>query len=166
MIVLGDENQIEYNNNMFKDEVYKNAKYYKSDDYVSAVNFVYNQIKIIFHNQLNLTTHFKFDTHKSIQDIRKIAEDQEELDYEDYFDLATYWDENENYLSDLIIMEGKLSYRYSKNDNGEIQNLFIEDANPNLQDEMTLMLDMKNKLDKFICSEIEYDITVNNGITI
>ena len=47
MIICGDENDRNLFN-MFNEERFKSAKYFKSEDYDSAVEYVYKQLKYMF----------------------------------------------------------------------------------------------------------------------
>ena len=99
-----------------------------------------------------------------MSDIEKIVEDAENLDYEDYYDLATF--EENDYFCDLIILDGKVGLRYSKyfdEYHNEFENQHFEEFNPDLTSSITLMLGMKEKLSKFVDAEIDYQITCGNG---
>ncbi len=165
MIVLGNQNNIN-NNNMFDDESFEKAKYFNFGDYDSAVDFVYKQIKYMFKDKLNKEKHFKFDTYKSIDDIRRIKDDAKDLDYQDYFELASFYDEDEKYSCDLIILNGKMGLRYNKQDKNDLENLTFEEYDVNLENEITLMLDMQQGLEKFIYDELGYSITMDAKIKI
>jgi len=162
MVVLGNDKNIN-SNNMFDDEAYSKAKYFKCDDYDSAVDHVYKQIKYLFKDDLNYERHFKFDTYKSMEDLRRIELDASDLDYEDYYELASFFDEDEQYSCDMIILNGKIGYRYNKHGYGNIDHLTFEETKPNLENEVTLMLDMQEKLNKFINEELVYDIEMNHN---
>ena len=85
-------------------------------------------------------------------------------EYAIYYDLATFWDIDEKYLCDLIILDGKMGLRYSsEKDNGDIENLYFEEVKLNLSIDTTLMLNMKERLEKFIYDNLEYDISFNNN---
>lgn len=75
---------------MFDDLSFNNAKYFEYKDYDSAVDSVYKQIKYMFKDKLNKGRHFKFDTYKSMEDIRKLKEDVSNLNYQYYFELASF----------------------------------------------------------------------------
>ena len=47
MIVVGDDKNVSLNN-VFDDFAFDKAKYFNCDDYDSAVNYVYKQIKYLF----------------------------------------------------------------------------------------------------------------------
>lgn len=167
MIVLGSEdNKDSYN--MFDDEAYKKAKYFDAGDYNSAVNFVYKQIKFMFNNSLKKEQQFKFNIYQSLTDLKKIQEDASMLDYDNYYELASFYDESESYSCDLIIKNGKMGLQYNTYDknNAYWKKLTFEESNINLENETTIMLDMKNKLDKFIFDELEYSIEMDNDIKI
>lgn len=162
MVVIGNEKNIN-SNSMFDDEAYSNAKYFKHQDYDSAVDYVYKQMKYLFKDDLNYERHFRFDTNKSIEDLRKIEIDAENLNYEDYYELASFFDEEEQYSCDLIILNGKLGYRYNKHSHGNIDHLDFVETKPKLDNEVTLMLDMQEKLNIFINNELAYDIEINHN---
>jgi len=67
MVVLGNEDNID-NNGMFDDIAYENCKYFNYEDYDSVVNHIYKQIKFIFKDKIDTTFHYKFDTHKSMDE--------------------------------------------------------------------------------------------------
>lgn len=157
MILLGDKLNCDIYN-MYNENIRNKVKYFKKDDYDSAVNYVYKQIKYIFRNSMTKEHHFKFDINKSISDIRKIKETAKYLTYEDCYELASFYDEVEKYSCDLIVWDGSLRYRFNKHNGDDLKHLTIKDANPNLQSEVLLMLDMKSELNKFIESELSYEI--------
>lgn len=162
MIVIGNENNKDINNK-FDEEAYKNAKYFNYNDYESAVNYVYKMIKYLYKDKIRLEKHYKFDCNFPIDNIEKMFNDKENLIYEDYYDIATFYDECEKYLCDLIINNGEFGLRYSIIDkNGNIENVHFESCSLNLENEITLMLDMKDKLEKFIYDDIEYSITMTD----
>jgi len=97
---------------------------------------------------------------------REIQEKQNDLEYDDYYDLATFVDENNNYLCDLIILDGIMGVRYSKITDDGYENLTFEELNPNLENEITLMFDMQNKLDNFINEKLRYYVDINENIKI
>ncbi len=165
MIICGSENTKDINN-MFSEDAYNNAKYFSYDDYDSAVNYVYKQLKYIFKENINVEHHYKFDTYKGIEDLRRICEDAESLDYEDYYDMASFFDEDEKYSCDLIIMDGKMGYRYNIHTEDGMDNLTFEPVEPNLENEITLMIDMQNHLNKFIEDELDYSISMDTNIKI
>jgi len=165
MVVLGNEDNID-NNGMFDAIAYENCKYFNYEDYDSVVNHIYKQIKFIFKDKIDTTFHYKFDTHKSMDEIREIQENQNDLEYDDYYDLATFVDENNNYLCDLIILDGIMGVRYSKITDDGYENLTFEELNPNLENEITLMFDMQKKLDNFINEELRYSVDINENIKI
>lgn len=165
MIVLGNQDNIN-TNNMFDDNSFNRAKYFGFGDYDSAVDFVYKQLKYMFKDKLNQEKHFKFDTYKNMDDLRRIKEDAKDLDYQDYFELASFYDEDEKYSCDLIILNGKMGLRYNKQDKNDLENLTFEEYDVNLENEVTLMLDMQKRLDKFIYDELEYSITMDTNIKI
>ena len=165
MIVLGSEENKDINN-MFDDEAYNSAKYFEYKDYDSAVDFVYKQIKYMFKDKMNREKHFKFDCYYNINDIQRIKEDAEMFDYEDYHELASFYDENENYSCDLIIYDGKLGLQFNVHDNDEWENLTFKEYDVNLDNEITIMLDMQKKLDEFISNELAYSIEMDSDIKI
>lgn len=166
MIVVGNDKNIS-SNNVFDDLAFDKAKYFNCNDYDSAVNYVYKQIKYLFKDDLNYEKHFRFDTYKSIDDLRKIEIDAKNLNYEDYYELASFFDEEEQYSVDLIILDGKIGYRYNKHSYGNLDRLYFEETKPNLENEVTLMLDMQEQLNKFIDDQLIYDIEMDyNNIKI
>lgn len=165
MIVLGNQDNIDINN-MFDDIAFNNAKYFECEDYDSAVDFVYKQIKYMFKDKLNKEKHFKFDTYKSMEDIRKLKEDVSNLNYQDYFELASFYDSDEGYSCDLIILNGKLGLRYNKHNKDDLENLSFQEYDINLDNEVSLMLDMQKRLENFIDDELEYSITMDTNIKI
>ena len=93
--------------------------------------------------------------------LERIINDAENLDYEDYYDLATF--EEDNAFCDLIILDGEIGLRYSKylnEEHSEFENMYFEKFVPDLTSSITLMLGMKQKLNNFIDDEIEYDIQI------
>lgn len=57
-----------------------------------------------------------------------------------------------------------MGLRYSsEKDNGDIENLYFEEVKLNLGSDTTLMLNMKERLEKFIYDNLEYDISFNNN---
>lgn len=165
MIVLGNQDNIDINN-MFDDISFNNAKYFEYEDYDSAVDFVYKQIKYMFKDKLSKEKHFKFDTYKSMEDIRKIKEDASDLNYQDYFELASFYDSDEGYSCDLIILNGKFGLRYNKHNEDDLENLTFQEYDISLDNEVSLMLDMQKRLEKFIDDELEYSITMDTNIKI
>ena len=163
MVVIGDRTCSDINN-MFDDKAYKCAKYFNYDDYDKSTNYVLNVIKKSFPEYLNQSYSYKFNCNKSLSDLEKIIGDCEDLDYDDYFNLATF--EDGNILCDLIILEGKVGLRYSKyldDEHNDLENLYFEEFNPDLSSDETLMLGMKQKLRNFVDSEIDYDIDIGDG---
>lgn len=165
MIVIGNEKDKDANN-MFDDEAYNRAKYFECNDYDSAIDYVYKQIKFMFKNKMNREKHFKFDCYYSIEDIQRINVDANILEYEDYHELASFYDENENYSCDLVINNGKMGLQYNKYEKNRCEKLIFEEADINLDDKISMMLDMQKKLDKFISDELEYNIEMNSDIRI
>lgn len=159
MVVIGDRN-CSNNNNMFEDKAHKNAKYFRYDDYNSATDYALNVIKRNFPKYLNQNYNYKFNCPRSLSDLEKIVEDAENLDYDDYHDLATF--EEENVFCDLIILDGKVGLRYSKyldEEHTEYENIYFEEFYPDLTSDVTLMLGMKQKLKDFIDAEFDYEIS-------
>ena len=158
MVVIADKNCSDLNSR-FDDKAFKCAKYFNSENYQSATDYTLNVLKKVFPKHLNQNYSYKFDCNRNLADLERIIEDAENLDYEDYHDLVTF--EENDYFCDLIIMEGKVGLRYSKylDDNHEFENLHFEEFNPDLSSSITLMLGMKEKLNKFVDAEIDYEIT-------
>lgn len=163
MVVISDRNCSDLNSN-FDDKALKCAKYFDCDNYQSATDYVLNVLKKVFPKHLNQNYNYKFNCNRNLSDIEKIVEDAENLDYEDYYDLATF--EENDYFCDLIILDGKVGLRYSKyfdEYHNEFENQHFEEFNPDLTSSITLMLGMKEKLSKFVDAEIDYQITCGNG---
>lgn len=166
MVIIADPSCCN-NNDMFDDVAYKTARYFKANDYYSATNYVFNIIRKQFNKSFLQEYNNKFKMHKCLADLQRIEMDASELTYEDYYDLATFENENEGYFCDLIISEGKLGLRYSKYEDeykDEFENLTFEEWHPDLTSDVTLMLGMQNKLQDFIDKEITYDLEVGIGI--
>lgn len=166
MVVLADRSCSDVND-MFNDKAWKSAKHFNVGDYDTAVNFTYNVIKKQFSKNFMEEYNTKFKMHKCLTDLQKIAMDSKDLDYEDYYDLATFEDVDKLYFCDLIVSEGKLGLRYSKyadQYHEEFDNLIFEEWEPDLTSGVTLMLGMQEKLNNFIENEIEYDINVGIGV--
>lgn len=162
MIVLGNEKDCD-RNNMFSDEAFNRTKYFDCNKYDDAVDYVYKHIKYMFKDSINTKRHFKFNSYKSIDDIRRIQIDAKDLQYEDYYELASFFDEDEMYSCDLIILDGQFGYRYNKHTSDGIENLKFEEVNSDLENEITLMVDMSNKLNNFITEELNYSIQMDNS---
>lgn len=151
----------------FNDIAWKSAKYFKCGEYDKAVNYTHNIIKKQFHKNFLEEYNTKFQMHKCLADLQHIQTDAKDLDYEDYYDLATFEDIDKLYFCDLIILEGKMGLRYSKYEDQykeEFENIAFEEWEPDLTSSTTLMLGMQNKLRDFIEKEIDYDIEVGIGI--
>ena len=163
MVVIADRTcSNEYS--VFNDKAYKCAKYFNCGDYDKATNYALNVIKMNFPKYINQNYSYKFNCHKSISDLEKIINDAEDLDYEDYFDLATF--EDGNILCDLIVLDGKVGLRYSKyldDVHNDLENLHFEEFIPDLSSDVTLMLGMKQKLKNFIDEELQHDIDMGLG---
>lgn len=156
-------------NNKYGEEAYKNSKSFKCDDFYSAIDYVMLKVEMEFSKELKEPANIKFTMNKDLESLRHINLDAEELEYDDYFDLATYEDMNESIFCDLIIMNHKIGLRFSKWDNGrnDCENITFKEWQPNLESETTLMLGMKNKLEDFIDAEKEYSLTMQeNGVKI
>ena len=161
MVLLGSEENRDINNN-FDDITYDNAKYFSSDDYDSAIDYVYKYIRYIFKNQMHINKHYKFETYKSIDDIKKLQNGEDIHDIKVYYALASYCDINEKYSCDLAFKDNKLGIKFQNLDNYYVSD-FIE-CDINLTDEVSLMIDMKQRLDKFIADELAYYIEMNGVI--
>lgn len=160
MVVIGDRNCSD-TNNMFDDKAYRKAKYFKCDDYDSATDYTLNVIKKNFPKHLDQNYNYKFNCNKSLSDLERIMTDAVDLEYEDYYDLATF--EEDNAFCDLIILNGEMGLRYSKylnEEHTEFENIHFEKFKPDLTSSITLMLGMKQKLNDFIDQEIDYDIQI------
>lgn len=166
MVITADRSCSDIND-MFNDTAWRSAKYFKYDEYDKAVNHVYNIIKKQFNKFFLEEYNTKFKMHKCIADLQHIQVDAKDLDYEDYYDLATFEDVDNLYFCDLIILEGKMGLRYSKYTDAykdEFDNLIFEEWEPDLTSDTTLMLGMQKKLRDFIEKEIDYDINIGIGI--
>lgn len=160
MVVIADRNCSDLNSK-FDHKALRCAKYFNYDDYNSATDYALKVIKINYPKHLNFNYNYKFNCNRSLSDLEKIIVDAENLDYEDYHDLATF--EEDNYFCDLIIIEGKVGLRYSKfldEYHDEYENMHFEEFNPDLSSDVTLMLGMKQKLKDFVDAEIEYEVTI------
>lgn len=160
MVVIGDKS-CSNTNNMFDDKAYKCARYFRCNDYNSASDYTLKVLKMNYPKYLNPNYNYKFNCNRSLSDLEKIIADAENLDYEDYHDLATF--EEDDYFCDLIIMEGKVGIRYSKfldEYHDEYENMHFEEFNPDLSSDVTLMLGMKQKLKDFVDAELEYEVTI------
>ena len=167
IMVITADRSYSNTNDMFNDNAWKSAKYFKYDEYDKAVNHVYNIIKKQFNKFFLEEYNAKFKMHKCLADLQHIQVDAKDLDYEDYYDLATFEDVDNLYFCDLIILEGKMGLRYSKYTDvykDEFDNLIFEEWEPDLTSDTTLMLGMQNKLRDFIEKEIDYDINIGIGI--
>lgn len=145
-------------NNMFDDKAFDVAKYFNYDDYNSATDYALTLIKKQFKREFVIGNSFGFDTSFSLYELERICNDAENLDYEDYHDLATF--ENANYFCDLIILNGKVGLRYSKyldDTKDDFDNICFEEYQPDLTNEVTLMLGMKKQLENFIDKELELE---------
>lgn len=161
MIVIGNEKNIN-SVSMFDDDTYQKAHYFHYHDYDSAVDYVYKQLRTLFKDDLKFESHIKFDCYYGIDDIRRIYVDAKDLNYEDYYDIATYYDEDERFFCDLVIINGEFGLRYSNKDkDGNIENIHFEPCVLNLDSMTTLMLNMQEKLNKFIEDEYLYSVEMN-----
>lgn len=163
MVVIADRSCSD-NNNLFDEKAYRSAKYFDSDDYDKATNYALNVIKKNFPRYLDANYNCKFNCNRNLADLEKIVVSAEDLDYEDYYDLATF--EDGDFFCDLIILEGKVGLRYSKfldNDHTEFENIHFEEFTPDLKSDVTLMLGMKQKLKDFVDAEIDYNISIGDG---
>lgn len=166
MVVIGDDKNCDVNN-IFDDDAFNRAKYFKCEDYDNAVDYALKYLKVLFEKNFKQQIHIKYDVYRNIDDIRRIQIDADGLDYEDYYELASLYNEDEQYSCDLVISKGKMGYNYNKCIDGHIEKLTFMECNPNLENEITLMVDMKENLNKFIYNELSYDLEFNNkGISI
>lgn len=161
MVVIADSSCSNSNNNMFDDKSFNSAKYFNYGDYDKATEYALNVIKKKFPRYLNTNYNCKFNCNRNLVDLEKIIADAENFNYEDHHNLASF--EEENFLCNLIIMDGKVGLQYSKyldDDHNELENLYFEKFVPDLTSGTTLMLGMKQKLNNFINNGIEYDIQI------
>ncbi len=166
MIVVADKTCSNVND-MFDDKAWESAKYFTVGDYNSAVDYTYSIIKKNFSKHFLEEYNTKFKMHKCLADLQRIESDAKDLDYEDYYNLATFEDVDKLYFCNLIIDHGKLGLRYSKYKDHyreDYDNLIFEEWQPDLTSNVTLMLGMQNRLNNFIEKEINYDINV--GISV
>ena len=162
MVIVADSSCANQNG-MFNDVAWKSAKYFKCDDYDSAVDYALNIITKQFKNNIPETINTKFKMYKSISFIKNIEKNISELDYNDYYELACFEDENEIYFCDLVVMDGKLGLRYLKyydRINEEFDNLDFVEWQPDLTSSTTLMLGMQQKLNDFIEKEVNYNLEI------
>ena len=148
-------------NSMFDDKAYKNAKYFKNKDYDSAVDYVMNIVKLNFKKHFLETKSFTFKMNQPMSVIERAILDAEHLDYEDYYDLVTF--ENDDYLCDLIVQDGSVGLLYSKyldQFHEDFENISFEKWEPDITNEVTLMLGMQEKLQNMINKELEYTISI------
>ncbi len=163
MVVIADRS-CSNSNNLFDDKAWKSAKYFDNEEYDKATDYALNVIKKVFPRYLNANYNCKFNCNRNLADLEKIINDCADLDYEDYYDLATF--EDGNFFCDLIIMEGQVGLRYSKfldNDHTEYENIHFEKFNPDLTSDVTLMLGMKQKLKEFVDAELDYNLGIDDG---
>lgn len=166
MVVLADKSCSNIND-MFDDKALESAKNFALCDYDKVVDYAYNVIKKQFGENFKEEYNTKFKMHKCLVDLQKIALDSKELDYEDYYDLATFEDVEQLYFCDLIIMDGKLGLRYSKYFDSyceNFDNLSFEEWEPDLSSNMTLMLGMQERLNSFIENKKDYEFTIGIGV--
>ncbi len=166
MLVIADRSCADIND-MFNDIAWKSAKYFKYEDYNSAVNYAFNVIKKSFSKHFTEDYVVRFKMHKNLNEIKRISLDAKDLEYEDYYDLATFEDINNLYFCDLIIDNGNLGLRYSKYTDDirdDYENLSFEKWNPDLTSNTTLMLGMQNKLKDFIDAQIDYEIDMGMSV--
>lgn len=166
MIIIGNQKDRDIND-MFSETAHSKRQFFKIDDISSSIKYVMDNIKATFPEKFIRPAKFNFECHYKLEDIERIVIDADSLEYEDYHDLATIDDLNENYFCDLIILNGKVGLRYSKfsdRDNNDYENLVFEEFDPNLENELSLMASMKEKLDHFITNEFEYDTQMNVNI--
>lgn len=163
MVIIANGNCSDLNSN-FSDNALKSAKYFDCNDYNSATEYTLNVLKKNFPRHLNGNYNYKFNCFRNLSDLEKIIADAENLDYEDYYDLATF--EEDKYFCDLVIYKGKVGLRYSyylNNERNEFENVCFKVFQPDLSSDVTLMLGMKEKLKDFIDNEIEYEINYGSN---
>ncbi len=165
MIVLGKSHNKD-SNGLFDEGTYNRAKYFSSDDYASAVDYVYRHIKYYFKDKMNVEKHYKFDLYRSINTLQLIKGDVSRHSYENYGILASLHDEVEQCSCDLVIHDGKLGLQYNVHDKNQLDSLCFKPCDINLENEATIMLDMKNNLNKFISDELNYSLEMNSDIKI
>lgn len=163
MVVIADRT-CSNNNSLFDEKAYESAKYFFDGEYEKATEYTLNVIKKYFPKYLNNVSGFNFKCSRCMSDLERILLDADDLDYEDYGVLATL--EESNYFCDLVIMNGKSGLRYSRylDDNHVgIENIRFEEFSPNLKSNISLMLEMNQKLTQFVDSELCYNKSVDAG---
>lgn len=162
MVVIADRSYSD--NHMFIDKALYNAKYFNEGECDKATEYALNVIKRNFPNNLDANYKFKFCCNKNLADLERIITSAEDFDYNEYRELATL--EIGNFCCDLIIQDGQAGLRYSKfvYDNcTELENIHFEKFDPDLTNDETLMLCMKQKLNDFIDAELDYNISIEDG---
>lgn len=159
MIIIGCKNDM-LEDGSFNEEKRSDALYF--DDIDRGVEFVFKQIKYIFKNELKKTTHLKFDMYYSLEDIERITIDAKEFEYNDYYELASFFDEEEGYMCDLVIKDGKSGLKYSKKmDSGRFLELTFEKCKLTFESDISLLVDMKDNLNKFVDISLSEEIEKN-----
>lgn len=81
-----------------------------------------------------------------MDDIQRIQVDDSNLDYEDYYNLVTFENNDNSYFCNLIIMDVKMGLKYSRycdTYHVKVDDLSFEEWDPYLTTEITLMLGRK-----------------------
>ena len=71
-------------------------------------------------------------------------------------------------MCDLVVSDGKFGLCYSKH-NKELDSydeLYFEERDVNLKSDVTLLLDMKERLEKFIDDNIDYELHFDDKLKI
>lgn len=166
MIVLADKSCCNAND-MFDNKAWQSARYFDANDYDTAIDFTYNVIEnnLIKILQKNIILNLRRINAQLIYKEQQWI--QKDLNYEDYYNLATFEDVDKLYFCNLIVSDGKLGLRYSKYSEkyyNEFDNHSFEEWEPDLTSNVTLMLGMQERLNNFIEKELDYDISVGIGI--
>lgn len=165
MVVVADNYSSECE--VYDDKDYKLARYFDIPNYNKAVTYAYNVIKKQFPKSFKEEYNTTFKMHKSLEELKEITSNLKNLNYEDYYELATFEDVEQLYFCDLVIRNGMLGLDYSKYSDSycnECDSLYFEKWEPDLSSDVTLMLGMKDKLKKYVEKRIDYD--TKNGIGI
>ena len=118
---------------VYDDKDYKLARYFDIGDYDKAVTYAYNVIKKQFPKSFKEEYSTTFSMHKSIKELQEIKANFKNLNYEDYYELATFEGVEQLYFCDLVIRDGILGLNYSKYSDSccnECDNLYFEKWEP------------------------------------
>ncbi len=168
MVVFADQEMQDKTDFGFDRDAYKSALYYSEEDMDSAVDHTYKSIRMVFKRDFTQNYSLDFRIYKSLSDIEKIKTDAEELDRNDYGTLASLKKPDSDIVCDLVVLDGKFGLCYSKyNEELDSYNeLYFEERDINLTSDVTLLLDMKERLEKFIDDCIDYDLHFDDKVKI